>query len=43
MNRRTGQPMIFPSKKKMKLADPSIKFGDDLFVELSFIKKKKRK
>ena len=41
INRRTGQLMIFPSKKKIKIANPTIKFGDDLFVSLEFLRKKK--
>jgi len=39
-NKKTGQMMIFPSKKQTKSANPSIKFGEDLFVELKFLKKK---
>ena len=41
-NKRTGQLMIFPSKKKIKAANPTIKFGDNLFVKLEFLEKKKR-
>ncbi len=40
-NKKTGQMMIFPSKKKTKALNPTIKFGDDLFVKLQFHKKVK--
>ena len=42
MNKRTGQPMIFPSKKKIKANNPTIKFDKNLFVELKFLRKKKK-
>jgi hypothetical protein len=41
-NKRTGQPMVFPSKKQMRAINPTIKFSDDLFVELKFLKKAKK-
>ena len=39
-NKRNQQPTVTLPKKKL---DPSIKFGDELFVELRVIKKKRRK
>ena len=41
-NKRTGQLMIFPSKKKIKAANPTIKFNEELFVSLEFLRKKKK-
>jgi len=43
MNKRTGQPMIFPSKKEIKAKNPTIKFDENLFVRLEFLRKKKKK
>lgn len=40
INKKTKQGMVTLPKKQMKLADPSLKFGDDLFVELEVFKKK---
>lgn len=41
INKKTGQLMIFPSKKKIRAAQPTLKFGEDLFVKLEFIRRKK--
>jgi hypothetical protein len=42
INKRTGQPMIFPSKKLIRANNPTLKFDKELFVELTFLKKKKK-
>lgn len=50
-NKRTGQMMIFPSKKAlkvnnpnlMKASNPKLKFQEDLFVRMEFFRKKKKK
>ena len=42
VNKRTGQLMIFPSKKKIKIANPKLRFGKHLFVRLEFLEEKKR-
>lgn len=39
-NKRNKQLTVTLSKKEIKKIDPTIKFGDELFVELSVLKKK---
>lgn len=41
-NKKTGQLMIFPSKKKIRANNPTIKFDGELFVSLEFLRKKKK-
>ncbi len=41
VNKRTKQLSVTIPKKKLKAMDPSIKFGEDLFVELRILKRKK--
>ncbi len=41
-NKKTGQIMIFPSKKKIQASNPSIKFDEIKFAELRFLDKKKK-
>jgi len=42
VNKKNNQLSVSLSKKQIKIADPSIKFSDDLFVELRVFKKKKK-
>ncbi len=39
INKRTRQPSVSLSKKQLKLMDPTIKFGEDLFVEIILVRK----
>ncbi len=39
--RKNGQPVIFPGKKNLKISDPTIKFGEDLFVKLEVVRRMK--
>jgi len=41
INKRNKQLSVPLSKKEIKIADPTIKFGEELFVELKFVKRKK--
>ncbi len=41
MNKKNKQLTVPLSKKEIKKIDPTIKFGDDLFVELRILKRKK--
>ena len=41
INKRNNQMSVPLSRKEIKLMDPTIKFSDKLFVELSFIKRRK--
>lgn len=41
VNKRTKQLSVSLSKKQLKAANPTIKFSDNLFVELKIFKKKK--
>lgn len=41
VNKRTKQLSITLPKKEMKKLHPTIKFGEDLFVELDFLRNKK--
>ncbi len=41
MNKKTKQLSITLSKKEIKSVDPSVKFGENLFVELKILKRKK--
>ncbi len=40
INKRNKQLNISLPKKQLKLLDPTIKFGDDLFVELRVFRRK---
>ena len=42
VNKKTNQLSIFPSKKEIKKIDPSIKFGEELFVKLQIFNKRKK-
>ncbi len=42
VNKRNKQLSVPLSKKEIKSVEPSIKFSEDLFVEIKLIKKKKR-
>ena len=42
VNKCNKQLTVLLSKKELKKIDPNIKFGDDLFVELSIFKNKKK-
>ena len=37
INKRTGQLSVTIPKKRLKFKEPSIKFGENLFVELKII------
>ena len=41
VNKRTKQLSVTIPKKKLKAMNPKIKFGEDLFVELRILKRKK--
>lgn len=41
INKKTAQPTVTLSKKELKKIDPSIKFGDDLFVRLEILRRTK--
>ena len=43
VNKRNKQLTVPLSKKELKAADPDIKFGDDLFVELKILKGRGKK
>lgn len=43
INKRTKQMSVTIPKKKFKKQDTTLKFDEDLFVELSILKKEKRK
>jgi len=38
VNKKTKQLSVSIPKKKLKLMDPSIKFGEDLFIEITIAK-----
>ncbi len=40
VNKTNKQLSVSLSKKELKLIDPTIKFGEDLFVELKIVRKK---
>ena len=39
INKRTKQMSVSIPKKQVKLTNPTIKFGEDLFVELTVLNK----
>ncbi len=41
INKKTKQPIVTLSKKELRKIDPSIKFGDNLFVRLEILRGKK--
>ncbi|KKN14662.1 hypothetical protein LCGC14_0993930 [marine sediment metagenome] len=41
INKKTKQPIVTLSKKELRKIDPSIKFGEDLFVRLEILRRKK--
>jgi len=41
VNKKTKQLSISIPKKKLKLMDPTIKFSEDLFVEIIIVRRKK--
>ena len=41
VNKKTKQASVTISKKEMKKIDPSIKFSDELFVELRILKERR--
>lgn len=41
-NKKTGQAAVFPSKKKIKAIDPTIKESDDLFAKIEIFRRKKK-
>ena len=41
INKRTKQMSVSIPRKELKKIDPTLKFGDDLFVELRVFRKKK--
>ena len=41
VNKKTKQASVTLSKKEIKKIDPTIKFGDKLFVKLEIFKEKK--
>ena len=43
VNKNNKQLSVPLSKKEIKSIDPTIKFGEDLFVELTIFKKRKKK
>lgn len=43
VNKRNKQLTVPLSKKELRKIDPTIKFGDDLFVELTIFKGKKKR
>ena len=43
LNKRTKQLSVTIPKKEFKAMNPSLKFSDELFVELKIVKKKKKK
>ena len=43
MNKRTKQLSVTIPKRKVKAANPTIKFGEDLFVRISFIPRNKKR
>ena len=43
INKRTKQPSITLPKKKIKVLDPTIKFGEDLFVRIELVRRKNGK
>jgi len=42
INKRTKQLSVSIPKKKLKKLDPTIKFNEDLFVEIKLIRKKRK-
>ena len=42
VNKRTKQLSVTIPRKKLKIQDPTIKFGEDLFVEIRLRKRVKR-
>lgn len=42
INKRNNQLTVPLSRKELKIADPKIKFGKDLFVQLEIFKKKRK-
>lgn len=43
VNKRTKQLSVTIPKKAFRELDPTIKFGDELFVKLEIFKRRKRK
>ncbi len=43
VNKRNKQLSVSLSKKELKIANPDIKFGEDLFVELKVLKGGRKK
>ncbi len=41
VNKKTKQLSVSIPKKKLKLMDPTIKFGEDLFVEIKLVRRKR--
>ncbi len=41
VNKRNKQLSVPLSKKEIRATNPTIKFGEDLFVKLEFIKKRR--
>ena len=41
VNKRNKQLSVSLSKKQLRATDPTIKFGENLFVEIKILKKKK--
>ncbi|KKL24350.1 hypothetical protein LCGC14_2416220 [marine sediment metagenome] len=42
LNKKNKQLMVTLPKKEIKTIDPTVKFGEDLFVELRILKKKEK-
>lgn len=42
VNKRTKQLSVTIPKKKLRAMDPELKFGEDIFVELKILKRKKK-
>ena len=42
INKRTKQGSVTLPKKELRSLDPNLKFGEDLFVELKILKRRKK-
>jgi len=42
VNKRNNQMSVPLSRKQIRAVDPTVKFGENLFVELTFIKRRKK-
>ncbi len=42
INKRTKQLSVTLPKRELKKMDPELKFGEDLFVELKILKRRKK-